>query len=368
MHMKHPLRGFTAATAAVVFLVFAGSAAAATHHVHPGQSIQAAIDQAKPGDTIVVDPGVYSENLTITKDKLKLEGAGMGETILQPGVVHPSVCVDPSDPSTVNGICVVGDVDFATGAPIGDAVKGTKIDGFTIHGFPGFGVFFFHADNSSVTNTEAADNEGYGISGFVLSGVKFEDDVAHGNGEPGFYVGDSPQAGAHVVGNTAYANGVGGPEGIGILLRDSSHGEVRDNTVYDNCAGIVFADTGDNPDPVTHWDAAHNSSNHNNGVCTGEDEGPPAMSGLGIALLGGQHLNLHENTVLDNVGGSFPFSGGIVVLDSTAIGGGAPEHDHVDHNTAHGNAPFDVFWDGSGSHNSFDHNDCTTSVPASICS
>ncbi len=345
-----------------------GAADAATHHVHPGQSIQAAIDQAKPGDTIVVDPGVYSENLTIMRNNLTLRGGGIGATILQPGVVHPSICVDPSDPSTVNGICVLGGIDFSTGAPVGDAVTGMKIDGFTIHGFPGFGVFLFHADNSSVTNTEAFDNVGYGISGFVLSGIRYEDDSAHDNGEPGFYIGDSPRASAHVVHNVSYRNAAGGEEGIGILLRDSSHGDVRDNTVYDNCAGIVFADTGENPAPVEHWDAARNWSAHNNAVCEGEPGGAPSMSGLGIALLGGQHVHVHDNAVLDNVGGSFPFSGGIAVFDSTVIGGSQPAHDHVDHNTAHGNAPFDVFWDGSGSHDTFDGNDCGTSLPSWICS
>ncbi len=366
--MKRLVRaGIVAAFAATASLLVAAPVGAATRHVHAGESIQLAIDQAKPGDKIVVDPGVYAENLTITKNNLTLLGAGIHATILQPGVTHPSPCVDPSDPSTVNGICVLGEVDFSTFAPIGQPVKGTKIDGFTVQGFPGFGVFLYHADESSVTNTEAADNDGYGISGFVLSGVRFEDDIAHDNGEPGLYVGDSPRANAHIVGNTSYANGVGGPEGIGILLRDSSHGDVRENNVYDNCAGIVFADTGEDPVPVEHWDAAHNSILHNNGVCTGEEEGPPPMSGVGILLLGGQHINLHDNTVLGNAGATFPFSGGIVVLDSSGIGGSAPEHDHVNHNTAHDNVPFDVFWDGSGSHNSFKGNDCTTSLPSWIC-
>jgi parallel beta-helix repeat protein len=351
---------------AATFLLAAGAAEAKTWHVHPGQSIQAAIDQAKPGDTIVVDAGVYSENLTITKDGLKLRGAGIGETILQPGVVHASPCVDPNDPSSVNGICVLGHVDFATNT-LGAPVKGTKIEGFSIHGFPGFGVFLFDAAESSVTDTEAFDNAGYGISGFHLSGIRFEHDSAHGNGEPGFYVGDSPHANAHVVHNVSYGNGRGGEDGAGILIRDSSHGEVRDNTVYDNCAGIVFVDSGENPDPLQHWEGANNSSEHNNAVCAGEPGGAPPFAGLGIGLLGGQHVHLHDNTVLGNVGGSFPFSGGITVVNTTGIGGSAPQHDHVDHNTAHGNAPFDVFWDGSGSKNTFKHNDCTTSVPPWIC-
>ena len=42
-------------------LAFARPAEAKTIHVHKGQSIQAAVDRAKPGDRILVGPGVYRE-------------------------------------------------------------------------------------------------------------------------------------------------------------------------------------------------------------------------------------------------------------------------------------------------------------------
>ena len=39
----------------------ATTAVAAIHRVSPGESIQAAIDAASPGDTILVEPGIYEE-------------------------------------------------------------------------------------------------------------------------------------------------------------------------------------------------------------------------------------------------------------------------------------------------------------------
>lgn len=43
--------------------------------VYPGDSIQAAIDDASPGDTITVAPGTYKEHVVINKDNLTLLGA-----------------------------------------------------------------------------------------------------------------------------------------------------------------------------------------------------------------------------------------------------------------------------------------------------
>ena len=62
--------------------VFMTSAAAnaAVHRVSPGESIQAAIDGAASGDTILVEPGIYQETgngrygLRISTDNLRLIG------------------------------------------------------------------------------------------------------------------------------------------------------------------------------------------------------------------------------------------------------------------------------------------------------
>ncbi|MEN3009930.1 MAG: right-handed parallel beta-helix repeat-containing protein [Candidatus Bipolaricaulaceae bacterium] len=58
----------------------------AVREVRPGQSIQAAIDQARPGETIVLARGTWSENLRIEKS-LILRGAGPEATVLR--AAHP---------------------------------------------------------------------------------------------------------------------------------------------------------------------------------------------------------------------------------------------------------------------------------------
>ncbi len=352
--MRHLLATFLAIPlTAAIALVGVQPAYAATAHVGPGQSIQAAITAASPGDTIVVAAGTYRENLTITKDRIKLRGAGAGRTILKPATVpNPSPCT--FSPSSVNGICSVRNT-------------GTNIEGFTVAEFSGFGILFFQAADLTVARSEARKNGSYGISGFVLSGVRFLNNTARDNGEPGFYIGDSPNANATVTGNTAFNNGVGGPEGFGILIRDASNGVVRNNNVWGNCAGIVFANTGA-PGGVENWVASGNRVSKNNGPCTGESGGPPPTSGIGIWLLGTNNVRVHHNAVNGNVpSGITAASGGIVVSSSAALGGSPPTNNRVDGNSAHENS-VDIFWDETGSNNTFKHNDCDRSQPAWICS
>src|SRR3970282_144967 len=53
-------------------------------------TIQSAIDAASPGDTIKVLPGIYTEQIIITKD-LKIIGSGAKSTVIKaPTVLKPS--------------------------------------------------------------------------------------------------------------------------------------------------------------------------------------------------------------------------------------------------------------------------------------
>jgi pectin methylesterase-like acyl-CoA thioesterase len=100
--------------AALALLATAGpaSAHASTVVVGPGDSIQAAVDAAVPGQTIVVLRGTYRENVVISKDGITLRGHGA--RLEPPAAPAPNACADPGQPATI-GICVVGEVNPQTG-------------------------------------------------------------------------------------------------------------------------------------------------------------------------------------------------------------------------------------------------------------
>ena len=52
---------------AMLAFVSIGCASAATHYVNPGESIQAAVNAANSGDTIIVRGGTYTENINVYK-------------------------------------------------------------------------------------------------------------------------------------------------------------------------------------------------------------------------------------------------------------------------------------------------------------
>jgi Right handed beta helix region len=354
---------FAVLALAALALALPASSAARTVHVEPGESIQAAIDEAKPGTTIKLGEGTYSGDILIDKDEIELVGAGRKKTKLVP----------PQSPGKCdgNGICVM-DVDDQFNPQ--STVEDVEISHLSVDGFHGFGMFFLHTEDGEVTHTIVSDYGEYGIFANDSRGTKiarnvFKNEVADVDPAPGtqlpeagIYIGDSLDADATVWRNVSYGNL------LGIFIRDAVDGQVVKNKAFSNCVGFLILNT---PAPVdTHdWLIEHNNSTANNKTCDPVEGGEaPPLSGVGIASISSSDIRLIDNGVFGNKapdGFQSAFAGGIVVVSDPAPA--PPSRDvKVGFNTAIGNDP-DLFWDEQGTGNAFFRNDCLTSQPDGLC-
>jgi parallel beta-helix repeat protein len=368
--------------AVLIGLVFPGVGeavpnATCTVQVLAGQSIQAAIDSASAGATVCVGPGTYHENLLIAKDGITLKGAGPGITILEPPAQPTPVCFSIYIPpigyeeTDVAGICVAN-LDSA-GNPLG-IVNDVRVTGFTVQGFSGEGIIFAYTNRFRADHNVAANNGYYGITSFVSTHGRFENNTSYGDEDAGFYVGNSPEADFTVQNNTAFNNL------WGILVRDAATGSITGNTLHDSCSGLVFLNTGTSAG-VHNWRASQNIIAHNDNPCPEEVTGLPFnLSGVGVLIGGADHIVLRNNTVLANqpngeatIVNGVALAGGIVVISTADISvfqgffGSDASHNLILRNAALDNQPFDLTYDGLGAGNHFIFNRCGTSDPAGLC-
>jgi len=106
-------------------LVATTPVAAQTDRLVPGQygTIQEAINAAAPGDTILVEPNTYEEQLTITTDGLTIKPAGPGEVIVKlPDSSLLDTLAAPSPVHNLSWIIRVHDAENVT-------IEGLTVDG-----------------------------------------------------------------------------------------------------------------------------------------------------------------------------------------------------------------------------------------------
>jgi parallel beta helix pectate lyase-like protein len=349
----------TYAVAASASVIQASVIRASVIVVSPGHSIQAAVDHAHPGDTILLKAGVFHQSVQIRTDRITLRGSGDSRsgTVLEPPARLPrTICNRVFGGS---GVCVLAKKLNLKNGAVRQRVYGDTVTDLRVANFPASGVFGYGTYGLTVTNVAAVRDGAYGISRFESTRTLFADDIAVGNHEAGFYVGDSPDAAAVVRDNRASGNQ------LGVFIRHARGVRVIGNRVTKNCQGILVLDDGQRGG-VGNAVIKRNGVFGNSKFCPKTAESP-RLKGGGILLLGATETRVADNSVAGNTGRELN-SGGIVILSARQLTHGSnPRHDSIVNNTAYRNRPADIRWDGTGSGLHFARNHCRTSAPAGLC-
>jgi parallel beta-helix repeat protein len=322
--------------------------------VHPGGSIQAAVNAARPGTIITIDPGQYNEAIVVDKPGILIIGASNGVVIQNPGEKE-------------NGITVTDKGD-------GFVLKNVTVKNFGVNG-----VLLDHVNGFLLSHVTAVDNGAYGLfPEFCTNGV-VDHCTASGHSDTGIYVGQSSNIVMSF--NTAFAN-VNGLE-----VENSKHVIVTFNKSFNNSAGLAIIllpglVVKSASDILVYKNNLYNN-NHPNFAPPGGGFESLIPNGVGILLLGADHTTILENTITGN---NFV---GVATISTLVLGALAglppsafadiepnPDGTSIRKNVLNNNGsappaglPFpgvDLLWDGSGTNNCWKANSFNTSYPSPL--
>ncbi len=290
----------------IVAVMSFASANAAVHRVSPGESIQAAVNAAAPGDTILVEPGIYQETgngrygLRIATDNLRLIGKvkkGLGDAgkvrILQNEAQETGVYAAPA------GCDYDVQDDTAAGQECRSReLKGFYIRGFSVEEFPVNGIQTRWVDGFEFVRNASVNNLNNGIYPTLSANGLVRNNESYGSLDTAMWIAGSENV--RVIGNELWGSV------IGFEITVSNEVIVKQNNIYDNTVGVGLFHpngAGNPPLPVMeNWIVEQNDIYDNNRP----NMAPPGTfqsvlpPGAGVLALGVSDHSISKNNVEDN--------------------------------------------------------------------
>ncbi len=355
-------------------------AAARDIRVESGQSIQAAVDAASPGDRIMVQPGTYREGgrycptqpaklcaVVVASDDISLIG--------EPRPGRPVILESLGRQEQGIAFAKLGVTPAQCLHDPGKHIRGAKVSGFTVRNFDGTGIFLFCVDGWTISSNTTVDNKLYGIFPIFSSNGWINRNLASGAHDTGIYVGQSRDI--RVNENIAHDN-VSGFE-----IENSEGVELDHNESYNNTAGILmFILPGDDVLVSRHnriqKNFVHDNNSPNSCLVPGDDVClvPP---GIGISSAAGDNNVISDNRVARNrtIGILLTDACTAFHIPATSCNLGfdpLPETTRIAHNTAHGNGfgptsglpGADLWWTGGGAGNCAFRNSALLVLPPEL--
>ena len=365
---------------AILIVACAQGAAAREIKVQSGQSIQAAVDRALPGDRIAVQPGTYHEPgracptvptsvcaVVISTDDISLVAVSQsGQPVILENTGGQRQGIVFAKPGVTGAKCLQDPTTHIIGA---------KASGFVVRNFDADGIFLFCVDNWLVSFNTVVDNQLYGIFPVFSSDGRVYGNIASGSHDTGIYVGQSYNA--RVDQNIAYNNV------FGFEVESSTSVEADHNESYNNTYGfLVFI----NPNVTvlaSRQNRIHDNSVHDNNspnTCVPGGSACVAPPGFGIVSLGGDQNIISHNIVTGNATIGIGLADVCTALQIPSSSCSTLKFDplleitRIEFNTVRQNgsnpAPgflgADLFWTANGAGNCWRHNVASVVIPSPL--
>jgi len=283
----------------------------AAAEVHPGDSIQAAVNNSNPnGDTIIVYPGTYNENIVITKNSnLVLMSASeidetiTDDTIITPKDINKSVISATSRNLVIKGFTISGAATDLSGIYLSSSRDCTIENNKFVN--DALGVYVENSVNTTIRNNSATRTSEAGKIGRGINIEGSESTIVSNNTVSnhrfGIYLSESRLS-------TISVNSVSQSDTDSIVLEKSSNNNVlKSNIVKSNARyGISLSDSNSNSligNKVSNGTNGINLVTSPENIISGTLSRNNTISG-NIVDFSSQHNIMLDNTSNNNITGN----------------------------------------------------------------
>lgn len=317
--------------------------------ISPSDDVQAKVDDALPGDTILFEYGIYNERVATDVNGLTIEGIpnGAGEYPIFDGQ------------GTIPEAFIASGSDF-------------KIGKLHVRNYADNGILVEGAKNVHIYDVISEDTGTYGIYPTKSTNVLVERVVASGVNDAAIYAGQCRDV---VIRDSEVFGSV-----LGIELENTLNGVAYNNYAHGNSLGIFVVVLPQLTAKISRNTQIYDNVVVNNNIPNFADEGMAAAlvpPGVGILSLAADDVEIYNNEVRDHRTAGVAIFSLTTGYDINEIDVGPnPENNYIHDNTYSNNGydpvefvanlgvPVgDTLWDGSGWNNRFDEPEADHGFP-----
>ncbi|OUJ18584.1 Secreted protein with PKD repeat domain [Methanonatronarchaeum thermophilum] len=271
------------------------------------QKIQDAVNQAEKGDTIEIEPGIYKENIEITKSEITLKGTDQNDKpVIEPENDNHVLKINEKHDITLKNLEITNSQDRGIHAEKSD---GIKIDNIKTNNNENDGIRVTETTNAQIVNSNSSNNDGDGITFYAYGEIK--NNEIHNNEERGiFHAGSSAPGQGNITINdnnlsnnnfdSERAGGIiiyGGPDGNNTITATVKNNQVSDNEGNGILIYKVNHERGN--DKPLYYDYNSNIS-HNTVTNTTPNDEENRGYGDGLVVYLSHNVDINNNEITDN--------------------------------------------------------------------